>query len=152
MTQSPTNPFLTRYPGPYAIRPSTEGVDLTFDVFCRTTDKLIIAARYWEAEEDARRVASVIALALELARRGDFTVSIDRSLQRKLQEFRDENSGRYVVSEFSHYPGIAEIGIANSEDDSTIICTTATPGDPELTQEATYIAEVLNQLFDAREM
>ncbi len=24
MTQSRTNPFLTRYPGPYAIRPSTE--------------------------------------------------------------------------------------------------------------------------------
>ena len=56
--------FAQQYPGPYAYRKDSDGVDDTFDVFCTKTNKVIISSHYWEAEREAESIASAITHAL----------------------------------------------------------------------------------------
>lgn len=56
--------FLKANPGPYFSRPGRNGVDDTYDVVCLATENHIVSTQYWDEEEDARRIAGVIAAAL----------------------------------------------------------------------------------------
>ncbi|MCA9186158.1 MAG: hypothetical protein R3E01_36165 [Pirellulaceae bacterium] len=56
--------FLKNCPGPYFYRPGREGVDDTYDVYCLASENHIISTYYWEAEEDARRIAGIVTAAL----------------------------------------------------------------------------------------
>ncbi|MCD0462389.1 hypothetical protein [Roseiconus lacunae] len=53
-----------KFPGPFQSRLDKEGVDLSFDVFCQTTKKVLVSVRYWHEEDDARHNAAVIVDAL----------------------------------------------------------------------------------------
>ena len=53
-----------RFPGPFESRRSHDGVDLTFDIVCDTTEKVIVSVRYWEAEDSASHTTSIILDAL----------------------------------------------------------------------------------------
>ena len=66
--QRSLQPFLSQYPGPFRISPSTDGVDSTFNINCETTGQFVIATRYWDEREWAKLVAIGIADALNLAR------------------------------------------------------------------------------------
>ena len=56
--------FSQQYPGPFAYRPCSDGVDDTFDVFCTKTNRTIISSHYWEAEKEAESIAATITHAL----------------------------------------------------------------------------------------
>ena len=58
------SPFLKANPGPYCSRPGRNGVDDTYDVVCLATENHIVSTHYWEEEEDARRIADAITVAL----------------------------------------------------------------------------------------
>lgn len=56
---------LTSRLGLFVIRPGSDGVDLTFDVCCRQTGRVVAAFHYWEAATDAQRNAQWFAKALD---------------------------------------------------------------------------------------
>lgn len=56
--------FKANYPGPYDIRPSTDGVDDTFEVYCLVTDQCIVSTNYWYERDQAYREAHAVATAL----------------------------------------------------------------------------------------
>ena len=58
--------FKRRFPGPYDIRPSRDGVDDTFDIYCLETNEYIAATRYWDERERAYAAAYAIATALNV--------------------------------------------------------------------------------------
>lgn len=150
MTQSTSCPFQKRYPGPYAYQPGTDGVDKTFDIFCRTTGERIISSNYWYEEENANIIASVVMLALEFSRRSNFQTPCDRVLQNRLKTFRANYPGPYVLKACSHDEDFAEVGVACCDLDGLIIGFQTKPGELEPVEEIRYIVAALNSLFDAR--
>ncbi|MEO1618705.1 MAG: hypothetical protein AAFV88_22840 [Planctomycetota bacterium] len=63
-TNQPCQSIPRAFPGPFEARAGRDGVDLTFDVVCITTEKTIVSARYWDARDEASSVAEVIVDAL----------------------------------------------------------------------------------------
>ncbi len=49
---------------PFGIRPGSDGVDETFDVFCRETGIVVAAFHYWYAESEAKCQARQFTAAL----------------------------------------------------------------------------------------
>lgn len=49
---------------PFCVRPGTDGVDETFDVFCQETGTVVAAFHYWHAEAEAKRDADRFTAAL----------------------------------------------------------------------------------------
>ncbi len=64
MSKSLTAKLLARYPGPFAYQDGSDGVDATFDVFCRTTGDHVASTFYWEARLESEIEAYVITAVL----------------------------------------------------------------------------------------
>ncbi|MCA9194593.1 MAG: hypothetical protein KDB03_22635 [Planctomycetales bacterium] len=64
MTYLITDYFLSKYPGPFDIRSSRDGVDDTFEIVCLVTNQVLASTYYWD-EEEARYIEAMgIATAL----------------------------------------------------------------------------------------
>ena len=59
-----TNRFVRKFPGPFHYQPGEDGVDHTFNVICINTGELIVSTYYWEARQEAKAVAKLVADAL----------------------------------------------------------------------------------------
>lgn len=89
--------FKKRFPGPYDIRLSSDGVDGTFEIVCLSTDNCIAATRYWDPRDD-QRAAYVAAYAIAAALNDmfhDLTLAQHCSL---LSEFYAYYPGPYRLS------------------------------------------------------
>lgn len=75
MTYLAAKRFQTRFPGPFHIRRSTDGVDKTFDVYCLATLRDVVTLYFWEAESERYREAMTIASALNSLLHSDLVLS-----------------------------------------------------------------------------
>lgn len=66
MTYLVTKKFKSLFPGPFDVRRSTDGVDETFEVYCLTTDQLVVANYFWEAESERFQESLAMATALNV--------------------------------------------------------------------------------------
>ncbi|MCC7336548.1 MAG: hypothetical protein IT422_15770 [Pirellulaceae bacterium] len=64
MTYVLTAKFLKEFPGPYDVRPSRDGVDDTFEIYCLTTGAFLAATYFWDAEQERYTEAMAVATAL----------------------------------------------------------------------------------------
>lgn len=147
MSSSINTSFFERFPGPYWVEPGTDGVDDTFDIMCRSTGHRIIASTYWYEEEQAKLVADVVTLALELSAPYVHRATANGTIYSKLRRFQEMHQGPYFCKEYIHDSDTAEIGVASPFRDVLIISTVATPGDEEARQIVGHIATALNRLF-----
>ena len=60
MLKTQTTRFLAHYPGPFAYQDGSDGVDATFDVYCRKTGKHIVSTFYWDDRLPCELEARVI--------------------------------------------------------------------------------------------
>ena len=146
MSHATRNSFTSRYPGPYAVHPGTDGVDNTFDIICSSTGDRIIAATYWEAEEEALLIACVVTLALEMARRAKRPTHFSHATKAKLNQFMSRHPGPYSHKQFVDDMR-AEIGVAVKEGSSLLLSFVTHPDDPQAIADAHYMATALNRLF-----
>lgn len=59
-----TRHLLDTFPGPFAYKAGTNGVDKTFDVYCVSTGQTIVSSTYWHEREPAEVIAFAITHAL----------------------------------------------------------------------------------------
>jgi hypothetical protein len=64
MTYLLTAKFFKEFPGPYDVRPSRDGVDDTFEIYCLNTGSFLAATYYWDEETERYTEAMAIATAL----------------------------------------------------------------------------------------
>jgi hypothetical protein len=147
MTTPTYQTFLQRFPGPYSFEPGTDGVDNTFDIYCRTSGERIISACYWEARDAATLNATVLTHALEYSRLKTRNMRISQSLQNALAKFATNYPGPYYCKEYHHSECMAEIGVASQQASSMIVSLLTIPGCHDSRQIAWYLAHSLNRLF-----
>jgi len=143
--------FLDHYPGPFVITPGVDGVDLTFDISCRSTKQHIVAVTYWTQRMWARRVAKAIRLAL-LRVRGP------------LRNGRlSEQNRKMLAAFFAEFPGpfrhefrpTSDLGHAATPDEWLVTCESSEchpagffsdQGDSNAELVTAAVAEALNRL------
>ncbi len=149
--QRKTKTFLKTYPGPYGFYPSTEHVDRTFNVYCRTTNRDIIKSHYWDAEEAASRIAMTTILALEAMRKPKAKKPrYEAKLQETLDIFRSIYPGPYSSIQYVHddtHDDSVEVGVADQDTDGLIIGITTVPDDQNAAMIVKHLTKALNSLF-----
>lgn len=140
--------FLETYPGPYGYYPSTDGVDNTFNVYCRTTRRDIITSNYWDDVKEAERIAMVTSLALEAIRKSESELRYEAQLKCKLDEFRLAYPGPYGAVEFLHDRDRVSVGVTDPSINVLIIGITTVPHDRQSATVVRHVAQALNFLFD----
>ena len=63
-TKRQTTKFLKRFPGPYGYYRSTDGVDDTFNVYCRSSRQDIISTYFWTQSPAYELIVRVVCAAL----------------------------------------------------------------------------------------
>lgn len=98
MSKSLTAKFLARYPGPFAYQDGSDGVDATFDIFCRTTGDHVASAFYWDARLESELEANVITGLLNTLVPNEEHYGNSRDLElspSKIAAFRGMHPGPY---------------------------------------------------------
>lgn len=146
MTQFHIQSFQQLFPGPYSLQPGTNGVDSTFDIYCRKSGELIISTDFWYEEERAQRDATVITMALESMRHTPRYQQFAKSLQDRLNAFQADYPGPYESSYVVH-DGWIETGTRNVGNEYFIASLATKAEDAKADIITRYIAEALNNLF-----
>ncbi len=98
MPKTLTSKFLTRYPGPFANQDGSDGVDATFDIFCRTTGDHIVSTFYWDARLESELKANVVTGLLNTLvpdEEHDWISSKHELSDSKIAAFRGMHPGPY---------------------------------------------------------
>ena len=59
-TRKSMKSFLKYHPGPFLVVPGKDGVDSTYDIYCKSSKSYFISVHYWEQEAWAQCVATAI--------------------------------------------------------------------------------------------
>lgn len=118
MSHSVFQSFLEQFPGPYSFQAGSCGVDDTFDVFCETSGEFIIASHYWEEKQAAKDDATIITLALLIARQvqhADAIIHLSEEVKAIVAKFFAESPApfahRYHEHDFD--PGFEVVSQSN---------------------------------------